>query len=517
MSRANKVVGAAILLMGITIISRLVGFVRQQVIAYYYGTGPEAEAFIAALTLPTLILTITGGAISAALIPMIVRLRNENEEVRLKQLIGSMFSLTSLLMVVLTMSLYFVLEPFVQIYVPGFSEPFKDLTLHMLKIIVPTFVAIALISLITAILNAYRYYLIPALGPIFYSLGVIIGAVFFSSTYGVESLMIGMAIGILVHFVFALCFIFFKKISIKPSLVINEDIKQVGILVLPIFISVAAFQLNVLVDRMMASTAEQGSVAALGNANVLVQLPISLFVGSMVLPLFPTIADKLSKNDFSGTRELLSNTYRLIGILLFPVTGIFLVLSEPIIAVLFQRGAFDEYSVSLTSKALLFYSVMVFPFAMRDIMTRAFYSLQDTWTPVVNSVIMVTINIILMLILVPQFGMIGVAGSTSIAAIIAYFRLRYLLVKKIGAYQSEQSKKAWIRIALNSVALSIFTWMVYYALHQLWTEPTGLHLYLRTFISLGLGGILYLYLTLKLETAEVQWLRQRIRKVLRRS
>lgn len=239
-------------------------------------------------------------------------------------MIGTVLSVTSIVTIILSVVLYLFLEPLVNIYVHGYDADGRALVLKMLQIIVPFLIVIGLISLITSILNAYRYYFIPSLGPIFYSTGVIVAALFFAQSYGIVSLMVGMAAGFLAHLVFALSFILKKKISLRPQFVFNEDMKQVGILLFPIFISITVFQLNTLVDRSLGSSVGDEAIAALNYANTIIQLPLSLFVGSMVLPLFPMIADKLSKNDFSGTNHLLANSYRLLGILLLPVMGAFL-------------------------------------------------------------------------------------------------------------------------------------------------------------------------------------------------
>lgn len=514
MIKKNKIVGATLLLMGVAFASKIIGFIRVQFIGYYFGTSHEADAFIMAFTIPTLLLTISGGALSAALIPMIIRLRNQGEVVRLKSLIGSMFSLTTLIMVGVTVVLYLFLEPFTGLYAGGKSAEEQASVLGMLKIIVPAFIAIGLISLFSSILNAYKHYFIPSLGPIFYSLGIIIAIVFFSEAYGIESLMVGMAIGIMLHLIFAFAAIIAKKVTLSPKIIWNNDIKKVGILIVPFFISIGAFQLNTLVDRMMAFSLEDGSVVALNMGYTVNQLPLSIFVGAMVLPLFPMIADKISNQDLDGTKELLSRSYRLLGILLLPVMGAFIFLAQPIITILFLRGAFDLESVRITSLALIFYSFTLLPFAMRDVITRAFYSLQDTWTPVINSVILVAINITLMLILVPKFGIIGVAGSTSIASIFAYIRIRRKLIQRIGATASQDSKTWWL-IWRNAVLFTLLTWGVYHGLLLIWQEPTGIQLWVRTLVSFAVGGLTYSMLTLRLKTSEVEWLVQRFKRLVK--
>ncbi|MBO8129068.1 MAG: murein biosynthesis integral membrane protein MurJ [Peptococcaceae bacterium] len=517
MSQVKKLLGAAFLLMVVTFLGKIAGFLREVFIAAEFGTSHNADIFVAVSTIPNLLLTITGGALSAALIPMVVRLCNQKETIRLKRLISSMFSITGLSMMGLALLLFFFGEEFTGLYVVGFSEEAKQLTLQMIRIILPALVAIGLISLFSSILNAYQHFFIPSLGPVFYSLGVIIATVFFASTYGVKSLIIGMAIGIFVQLFLVITVTIKKGIPFFPSRIWwNEDIRQVGKLMLPIFIGIGAFQLNILVDRMMASTLPEGSLAALNYAYRVTQLPLSLFVGSMVLPLYPMIADKIANQDMDGAKELLARSYHLLGILLLPVIGVFVALAEPVIAILFQRGQFDAGAVKLTSLALILYSFTILPFAMRDVITRAMYALQDTWTPVINSVLLIALNITLMVIFVPKLGMIAIAGSTSISFIFAYFRLRYKLIRKIGKTGGKEEQKLWFKIWRNAFVFTIITWGSYHGLMFIWSKPIGMELWLRTLVSLAIGGFVYLYLTFQINTPEVDWLKTRLQQLLGR-
>ncbi len=517
MSQANKIVSATILLMGVTFFTKLISFFREILIAAEFGTSQQADIFVAVYTIPTIILTITSGAISAVLIPMIIKLRNQDETVRLKKLISSMFSLTSLAMLLLTVLLYIFIEPFVDFYVFGFSEEAKLYTIELFKIVIPALVAISLISLSSSILNAYHHFLTPSLGPALYSLGIIIALILFSDQYGVYSLIIGYTIGILCQLILLLIVIIKKGIRFNFKISFNDDIKRFGALIFPFLISIGVFQINAIVDKMMASTLPEGNLAALNYAFRVTQLPLSIFVGAMVLPLFPLIADNISKDNMAGAKNILARSYRLLGILLLPVMGVYIVLAEPIIAIIYQRGEFGVNALENTSIALVFYTFIILPFSMRDIITRALYSLQDTWTPVINSVFLVAINITLMIIFVPRFGLIAVAGSTSISAILGYVRIRHKLIKKIGRLSDNKEKGIWIRIYRNAIIFTLITWLCYKALNLVWSEPLGIELWLRTLLSLTIGGIIYIYLTLRMDTEEVKWLKERLKKMVRRT
>ena len=509
MSKNNKVLNAALLLIVVNVVSKTVGFVREMFVAAQFGTSISADIFVAVSTVPNLLLNLTGGALSAALIPIIIRLRTQKEDLRLKQLMGSVFSLTGLLMTGFALLLYIFIEEIADYYVVGFSPEARMLTIEMFKIILPALVGIGLVSFFAAVLNAYEHFFVPSIGPIFYSTGIIIAAAFFAKTFGVKSLAVGMTAGVILEVLLGLTIALKKGIRFAPRIWWNSDLKEVGYLIVPILISLGVFQVNTLVDRMFASTLQEGSLAALNYAYRVTQLPLSLFVGSMVVPLFPMFSKKVSASDMEGLKDLLARSYHILGILLLPVVAIFIVLPEPLIAVLFQRGEFGSRAVELTGLALATYSLMILPFAMRDVITRVMYSMKDTWTPVINSVIMVLLNITLMALLVPRLGMVGITASVAISTTFAFLRLRHKLVKKIGVVETK-AQKIWLAILGNTAVFSAGAWLLYRALMLVWTEPVGLDLWLRTFVSLGASGILYVLLTLRLKAPEVEWIKKRL-------
>lgn len=514
MSRTDKLIGTTILLMLVTISIKLIGFVREIIIAAKFGTTEVVDIFVAVQTIPTVILSILGGALAAVLVPMIIRLRSENEEVRLKTLLNNVFSLTTLVMLVISILAFIFVEPIVDVYVFGFDEAARASTVELFQIVILTFVVIGLISLTSSVLNAYQIFVVPALGAAIYSLGIIVGIVFFADTYGIKSLIIGYAIALVIQLVILLVTFVRRGLSFRFRIERNEDLKKFGQLLFPFLISIGVFQLNVIVDKMMASTLPEGNLAALNYAYRVTQLPIALFVGTLVLPLFPLLAESIARKDTKDAKMLLRRSNRLLGILLLPIIGVFIVLAEPIIAIIYQRGSFDEHSLKLTSLSLIFYTFMILPFAMRDIITRVLYSLQDTWTPVINSVFIVTLNIILMVIFVPIFGIIAVAGATSIAAIFGYIRIRYKLVKKIGRLsEGTITDKVWLRIIIYSIIFTVSSWLFYQGLLLVWPDPLGADLWLRTIISIGLAGILYLLLIFRLDTEEINWLKSKIKRV----
>ncbi len=524
MSRGTKLVGTTILLMMVTLFTKAIGFVREIFIAAKFGATEAADIFVAVQTIPVIILSVMSGAIAAVLIPMIVQLRNSGETIRLKQLLHSVFSLTSLLMIAFSIVAFLLIEPFVDVYVFGFDEAAKAHTVELFQIIIPAFIVIGLISLTTSVLNAYNIYILPSLGPAIYSIGVISGLLFFSERFGVKSLIVGYAIAVVIQLIILLVVVFKQGLSFRLRITINADLKKFGILLLPLVFSIGVFQLNAVVDKMMASTLNEGSLAALNYAYKVTQLPMALFVSSLVLPLFPMIADSISRDDLGDAKMILRRSNRILAMVLLPVMGLFAVMSEPIITIIYQRGAFDTHAMKMTSLALLFYSLTILPFAMRDIVTRILYALQDTWTPVINSVFIVAINLLLMVIFVPKFGIIAVAGSTSVSGLFGYLRLRSKLIKKVGPLNdfgrsadtdSSFAKNVWLRILINAIVFTLAAWLFYQGLKLFMPGELGLDLWLRTGISVLAAAGIYLGLTLSMDIEEVKWLKSKIKRVMK--
>ncbi len=282
----------------------------------------------------------------------------------------------------------------------------------------------------------------------------------------------------------------------------DEYVKKMICLVAPVFIGVAVNQINVMVDRTLASTLIEGSISALNYANRLNGFVMALFITSIGVVVYPKLSQLSSDNGSEDFTAILSNSINSVILLVLPISIGAIVLATPIVKLLFQRGAFDEYATYMTSRALVFYSIGMIGFGIRDILGKVFYSLQDTKTPMINGAIAIGINIILNLILVKFMGHTGLAFATSISAIICIFLLFNSLRRKIGYFGQDKIIKTSLKTFTAATIMGIITYFSYTFLNN--SLGVG---FIKEVISLigsiGIGVIIYAILIVIFKVEEI--------------
>ena len=229
----------------------------------------------------------------------------------------------------------------------------------------------------------------------------------------------------------------------------------------PVILGVSVNDINVLVDRTLASSIAVGGISALNYANRLNGFVQGLFVATISAVMHPMISQMAAQNNFDGLKRTVSEAINLINLLVIPATVGAMIFAEPIVKLLFGRGAFDSKAISMTSNALFFYSIGMAFFGLRDILSRAFYSLQDTKTPMINATIAVAINIVLNFILSKYLGIGGLALATSISAIFCTGLLFVSLRKKIGPFGMKSTAISFIKILVSSLVMGVLAYLAY--------------------------------------------------------
>lgn len=267
---------------------------------------------------------------------------------------------------------------------------------------------------------------------------------------------------------------------------------------IPVIIGVSVNQINVLVDRSLASGLAVGGISALTYANRLNGFVQGLFVMSISTVMYPMISKMAAKNDIKGLETSIIEAINSISILVIPATIGAMVFNKPIVKLLFGRGAFDPTALSMTSNALFFYSIGMIGFGLREILARGFYSLKDSKTPMINGVIAVSTNIVLNIILSKFLGIGGLALATSISAILSSTLLTLALRKKLNGFSFRKILLSWIKILMASLTMGVVAYFSYNFIHDIVGESIALVL------SIGVGGIVYLGILpfLKLEEVE---------------
>jgi putative peptidoglycan lipid II flippase len=457
-TKAAGVVGSA------TLLSRIFGFIRDVVIAWFFGAGLVSDAFLVAFRIPNLLRRLFAeGSLSVAFIPVFTEYLTHRGKKNAFEMARSAIRLVSVLLVAVTVAGILLSPLIIRVIAPGFvSSPEKySLTVFLTRIMFPYIFFIGLVALCMGILNTLGHFAAPALAPVLLNISII-ASVFLIAPHMADPVT-GIAIGVLiggglqlalqVPFLIKKGFYFWQK-----AYMYHPGLKKVGRLMVPAVFGSAVYQINTLVGTLLASLLVQGSVSYLYYADRLVQFPLGIFAIGIATAVLPTLSRQAAEKDLQAVRDTFSFAMRMVFFITVPSMVGLIVLREPIITLLFKRGAFDPETVRLTAYALLYYSIGLWAFSGVRIVVYTFYALQDTKTPVRIGVVSVCANIILGVILMRPMGHGGIALSTSLASMLNLGLLVWALRTKLGALGLKRMAGSACKIIICSGMMGGVVW-----------------------------------------------------------
>jgi len=445
MGIGEKVGKSVMIIMVFTLISKFLGFFREILIAARFGSGMETDAFFIAMTACTIVMSVVGAAIKTTLIPVL----SEVED-RLGKEKQNLFS-GWLLMIVLGLSLLFTIlgiafaPIIIRILAIDFEGEQFDLAVRLTRIGYPMVMFLSTNYVLHAYLNDKEHFFLPAFVGVPFNLVYIFFLLGFSR-FGITGLMIAAVLGAAVQMLIQVPKS--RKLGLKFTLDFGEYkpyIKKVFVLMGPVIIGTMAFHVNTVVDKTLASTLQEGSISALNYAAKLNSLFLSVFVLAIVTVIFPMLSKETRKEDKNATLEIMSSSLNTTMIVVLPVMVGIILLAPSMIYLFFERGEFDSRATAMTATAFRFYTVGLMGFSFKDIVSRVFYSLQDTRTPMVYGIVAVVGNIILNLILIGPLGHGGLALATGLSGIIASALLLWRLRKKMGHIKGGKIMRCFVK------------------------------------------------------------------------
>lgn len=481
-----------------TLLSRILGFIRDIIIANLFGTNMAAQAFVIAFRIPNMLRDFVGeGATNAAIIPVLSESLSKNDKKEFWHVNNILLNFFILILLAITI-IGVVFAPFiVKIIAFGFIDnPAKlELTIKLTRIMFSFIIFIGLAAYAMGILNTLKHFAMPALGPCLLNLVMIIFGLWVCPR--LKEPILGMAFAVLIGGLFQLIIQIpaMRKygFNFKFSWQLRHDsTKRIGVLLVPRMIGSSIYQLNIFVDTIFASLGRivgDGAVAALYYANRIVQFPTAIFGIALATACLPTMSQHAVENNIEKLKETLVISLRSLLVLLIPSSVGLFVLSVPIIKVLFQRGEFNTVSTQMTALALMFYSIGIFAYSGARVTTSCFYSLKDTITPVRITFFCLVLNIILNIALMHPLKVGGLALSTSISSTVNLFVLLFLLRKKIGKLGLRHLIPLSLPIITISLAMGCICWFGYKFLQNFLKPWISLLIVLvlgkAVFISLG--------------------------------
>ncbi len=509
----RRLAQASLIIMLAYILSRVLGLVRELVISYQFGTSRDLDAYQAAFRIPDLIFQIVAaGAMGAAFIPVFSAYLTRNDEDSAWRMTSTVLNVTFIVMTGAAVLAAVFANQLVPLIAPGFDAEARVLTVTLMRIMLIQAVIAGISGLVTATLHSYQDFLLTSLAPVVYNLSIILAGLFLAprAGFGVHGLAIGVAVGGAMHLLIQIPALLQHRPRYRLTIDLhNEGARKVGALMLPRIAGLGALQVNFLANTILASRLAEGSIAALNYAYQLLMLPWGIFANAISTAVFPSLSQEAALDRRDEIQRLLSHALRVILYLTIPAgVGLF-VLREPLIRLLFQRGEFTAESTAMTARALMFYAPGLFAIAATEIVTRGFYALSDTRTPVGVGLATVALNIVLSLAFSGVMGHGGLALAYSLANSLEAIVLLIIIRGRLGGLDGGRVLTSVLRVVVASVIMGEGLALGVFASGDLLVTSS---LLVRLLLVSGLlfgGALIYLTLTVWLGSEEIIGLARR--------
>jgi putative peptidoglycan lipid II flippase len=510
-SRANarRLAWSTAIFSAATGLSRVLGLLREIVAANYFGARGSINAFTVAFQIPNLLRALVAdAAVSSAFVPVFSELLEKGERARAWRVASTVFWLFLLVVGGLT-ALFMLAAP---VLMPLLTDAYDDLTVTLSQILFPIVVLIGLFGIVTGILNSYDHFTVPALTPVFWNLAIIAGLVIGVPRADTESGKLyvyagSIVVATLIQLLIPLPWLRGLDGRLRLAIDIRDPaVKQVFKLMLPVMLGLGLINVNAVIGTIVASKLIDPTIApnAIDKAFRIYMLPQGMFSVAVATVLYPSLARLATRGDLTGFRGTVTSGMRQINFLLLPAAAASIVLAEPIVRLLYERGAFEPDQTTVVAQALAAFSIGLAFNGMMLMLNRGFFSLQSPWTPTAIALAVVVLNTALYFAFY-RLGTWGVPLAISLANIAGVGLLVFALRRRLGRLDLTETLSSFTRVTAAAAALAVVSFVVWWTLDRaLGRSFAAQALSLGT--ALAAGGAVYLAACRALQVPEVSTL-----------
>lgn len=504
MTRTEKVAQSAAMIAIFTLISKFLGFIREVLIASKYGSGYETDTYFVAMTATTILMTTLGASLNTTLIPIFTEIEGRGGRKAKLKYLNNILNMVFFITIILAL-LGFFLSPFViKVLAKGFTGEQFELAVKLNRIGLPIVIFLGFTYVFSGYLHSSEIFGPPAIMGLPYNFVFIFFLFLLAEKRSIEGLMLASVVAASTQFLIQVPAIKHQGYKYRVDINLKDPyLKKALILVVPVMIGSAVQQINVVIDKTLASSLAEGSISALTYASRLRDLIISVFIMAITTVVFPMLSKAFSEEDNHQVKRIMGQGINIILIITVPATVGILILAEPMVRIFFQRGAFDSVATTMTSQALIFYSLGLVGASLRLMLNKVFYSFQDTKTPMINGALAVGLNIVLNLIFIRFMAHAGLALATSISATFTTLLLFIDLRKKIGPMGLKRYLICFLKTLFASIIMGILVYFLYYGLTAKFVS-SGIGELLVLLLSVGVGVLVYFILCSILRVKEIR-------------
>lgn len=507
--RQTNIFSAASIIMSAVLISRILGLLRDRLLAARFAPG-ELGVYYAAFRIPNMIFELlVMGALATAFIPVFTSYLETKGKGEANNMASSVMNIGLIIFIIVAIPILIFAKEFCALIAPGFngSQILLMASFTQIMILAQVFPLI-LGNFLTGILESYQNFIIPSLAPVIYNVGIILGIIFLSPVIGLYAPVIGVVIGA----------VLFTIIQIPPVLsfgyrhnwhnfTIHKGAGEVGKLMLPRTLGLAVSQIDTTVDLVLSTLLGSAAVTIFNFAQHLQQVPIGLFGASIAQAILPSLSSNYAKKDFGEYRKIILAGFHQILFAVIPISVILIVLRIPIVRLVFGASTlFDWNSTVLTGSTLAYFSISLFAQSLVQLLARGFYALHDTKTPVIVGIYSVLTNTLLSVIFIVfmHLNVWSLAISTSIASIMQFLLLLFFLDRKIGYFDRYELFMPLIKVILAGLVTGIALYIPIKLLDQLVFDTTKtISLLALTGVATSAGLFVYFFLSWFMEVPQM--------------
>ena len=462
----NKILKSSLVVISLTVLGKVLALVRDALVASKFGASNGTDIYMCSLGIVYLLTTISYG-LTTTFIPLHTEKIEKGNKDEKNTFVNNVLSVSTLFTIIITLITIVFAKYIVFLYVPGFTKDpvVYSKVVFMLRIMMLSLLFINVQSVITGVLQSHKKFFAP--GAMAFAANVVYIAylLIFATKFGIEG------------FAVATVFAFFVQLAInlpqykglgykfKPVLDFKDSsLKKLFVLMIPVIISTSVVQLNLFVDRFFASQSYSGAVTTLDFANKINTLGYEVIAIAIAMVIYPSLASFAVRKEMDEYRKMFLKALNFLVMLMIPLAIGMSILSLPLVNVIFRRGAFTDSDAIRTASALFFYTPAMVAYGVRDVLNKAFYSMKDTKTPMINSFIGILINIVLDIVLIKYMAVAGLALATTISLAITTV---VLIIKLNNKYLSINFKSLGIVVMKITFAASIMGIFVYLINHMI--------------------------------------------------
>lgn len=497
--------------------SKILGFFREILIAAKFGSGMETDTFFVAITATSLLTSLIGTAINITMIPILSEIESREGKIGKKKHTNNILNIMFLVSLLIIISGLILAPIIIRLIAVGFEgEQFK-LAVLLMRIGLPVMLFSGTVAVFRGYLQSELMFTESAASNFPFNFVYIFFLLFLSSKFGIKGLMVTSVLAVAAQIVIQIPGIKKTKYEYKFIFDIKDKyVKKILHLVPPVLIGVAIIDINKVIDRALASNLVPGSISALNYASRLEGLILGVFISAITTVIFPMLSYEFNINNINGVKKVMGYGINVILLITIPATVGLIVLATPIVQIAFERGAFNAVDTIMTSKALVFYTIGLVAMALRILVTRVYYSFQDTKTPMINGAISVIFNIVLNLILIKFMAHSGLALATSIATTIAVLLMFYGLRRKIGSLEVSKYLKCGLRAGIASAIMGVVVRIIYCEMDKALTSGVMNNL-MSLLVAICAGVAVYLLLCYFFGVEEVRMAVEKVKQKLMKS